>query len=204
MDAQATAQPGVKGIGVVLAGGRSSRMGRDKAGLEWQGQNLLEHAVQRLQEAGCEPVLVSGRPAHPLGVPDLEPYAGPPAAVLAILEHLHAGAALDGRPLLFLPVDMPLVQAATLAALLRGCRVGEARRYAGEVFPCILPASGALLEHLRGLYAESTERGGARSMKGLLTWLKAREVPLSDATRAELRNANTPEEWEALLAEQQR
>lgn len=34
--------------GIVLAGGRSSRMGRDKALVSWQGQTLVEHAVQRL------------------------------------------------------------------------------------------------------------------------------------------------------------
>lgn len=193
----------VKRIGVVLAGGRSSRMGHDKALLKWQGRNLLEHAVQRLQVAGCEHILVSGRPTHPLGVPDVVPYAGPPAAVFSVLTYLQAKAELDGRPLLFLPVDMPLLRPQTLAALLAGAGTTQALRYTGEVFPCILPATAALLEHLRGLYAESTERGGARSMKGLLAWLEARELPLDEAGRAELRNANTPAEWEALLAEQQ-
>lgn len=192
----------VKSIGVVLAGGRSSRMGHDKALLEWQGRSLLEHAVQRLQAAGCERILVSGRPTHSLGVPDVVPYAGPPAAVFSVLTYLQATAALDGRPLLFLPVDMPLLRPGTLAALLAGAGAAQALRYTGEVFPCILPASAALLEHLRGLYAESTERGGARSMKGLLAWLEAGELPLDGAGRTELRNANTPAEWEALLAEQ--
>ena len=34
--------------GVLLAGGRSSRMGRDKAGLDWHGEPLVVHVANRL------------------------------------------------------------------------------------------------------------------------------------------------------------
>lgn len=44
--------------GVVLAAGRSTRMGRSKAQLEaTNGQTFIEHAVHRLREAGCRYVL---------------------------------------------------------------------------------------------------------------------------------------------------
>jgi len=44
--------------GVVLAAGRSTRMGRSKAQLEAEtGQTFIEHAVHRLREAGCRYVL---------------------------------------------------------------------------------------------------------------------------------------------------
>ena len=35
--------------GIVLAGGLSSRMGRDKALLPWHGRTLLEHTLDRLR-----------------------------------------------------------------------------------------------------------------------------------------------------------
>ena len=58
--------------GVVLAGGKSSRMGEDKAQLVWQGETLLDRARQCLRTAGWDDVLVSGRPEEADGV--LEHY----------------------------------------------------------------------------------------------------------------------------------
>jgi molybdopterin-guanine dinucleotide biosynthesis protein A len=44
--------------GVVLAGGRSSRMGQDKALLEWKGKPLIAHAINILGQL-CEKVVIS-------------------------------------------------------------------------------------------------------------------------------------------------
>ena len=46
---------------IVLAAGRSRRMGKDKAGLEWlNGQTLLEWTFDSLQDAGWLPIVVLG------------------------------------------------------------------------------------------------------------------------------------------------
>ncbi len=46
--------------GLVLCGGNSERMGRDKAFLELDGKTLLQLQVARLEAAGCDEVLISG------------------------------------------------------------------------------------------------------------------------------------------------
>jgi molybdopterin-guanine dinucleotide biosynthesis protein A len=55
--------------GVVLAGGRSSRMGTAKAGLEWHGSTLLFRATAVLARAVAGPVVVVAAPRQDL--PDL-------------------------------------------------------------------------------------------------------------------------------------
>jgi molybdenum cofactor guanylyltransferase len=66
--------------GVVLAGGRSSRFGLDKALASWRGQTLLEHALAGL--SGCAERFVVGGDAAQYGFagvpvhPDPEPHQG--------------------------------------------------------------------------------------------------------------------------------
>ena len=68
-------------LGVVLAGGRSSRFGSDKALAELGGKPLLAHAVERLG-AWCDDVVVAGREtAAARGIadwprPDMGPLGG--------------------------------------------------------------------------------------------------------------------------------
>jgi molybdenum cofactor guanylyltransferase len=66
--------------GAVLAGGRSSRFGRDKALELWKGKTLLEHALASLE--GCTERFIVGGTSERYGfagVPvhaDLEPHQG--------------------------------------------------------------------------------------------------------------------------------
>jgi molybdenum cofactor guanylyltransferase len=66
--------------GAVLAGGRSSRFGRDKALELWQGKTLLEHALASLE--GCAERFIIGGTSERYGFSgvsvhtDLEPFQG--------------------------------------------------------------------------------------------------------------------------------
>ena len=61
--------------GFVLAGGKSTRMGRDKALLDWHGHSLLDHMVKLLAEA-AHPVQVVGRAPLLDQLPGLGPLSG--------------------------------------------------------------------------------------------------------------------------------
>jgi len=105
----------------ILAGGKSSRMGSDKALLPVGGISMLERAV-RVATAQRLGVIVVGRTAPPHGWPEEfkavrfipdggEAFAGPIAGLLTALEICNA-------PLLLLGCDMPLLTGRTLRGLL--------------------------------------------------------------------------------------
>lgn len=123
-------------IGVVLAGGGSRRMGRDKALIEVDGRSLLDHALARL-DAVCGEVVIAD--AQRRYVPTRTsvadgPGAGPAAAILG------AAARFPGQTLLVLACDLPNVPAALLANLTTH----------GEDW--VLPGFGNHLEPLVALY----------------------------------------------------
>lgn len=182
-------------FGVILAGGRSSRMGEDKAGLQLGGTSLLERTTALLKDAGANLVLVSGRPQLTDGFADLYPNCGPPGAVLSTLHWLRQQHGLDGSLLLFLPVDMPLLTTSTLVDLIDASRSVHACHYERQVFPCTMKATETLYGHLQQEFQRGQEPGGRRSMKAILAWQDARILPVDDALEAQFLNANTPEDW---------
>jgi len=92
--------------GYVLAGGRSSRMGRDKALLELGGRTLTEHAVAKLRRFCADVHVLSAREElarfAPL-VPDLHEGCGPLGGIEAALAHSRH------KWNLFVPVDVPFL-----------------------------------------------------------------------------------------------
>jgi molybdenum cofactor guanylyltransferase len=113
--------------GFVLAGGRSTRMGRDKALLRVSGGALIELALDKLRRslpAGNSTLRIAG------SRPDLASYA-------PVLSDLHAGcgplsgieaglAATEQELNLFLPVDLPLLPPEFLGWMLSRAATTEA------------------------------------------------------------------------------
>ena len=117
-------------VGFVLAGGRSSRMGRDKALLSLAGRPLIRYAVSILRDAGLEASIVGARSPLSEFVPmvaDSRPGEGPLGGILAAL------AATTARCAVILPVDLPLLPAALIAYLVYHARVTGA----AVTIPCV-------------------------------------------------------------------
>jgi molybdenum cofactor guanylyltransferase len=85
--------------GFVLAGGQSSRMGRDKALLPFAGQPLIARALATVREAGL------------------------PAAIAGARSNLTQFAPNTARHAVFIPVDLPLLPASLLRFLLHHARI---------------------------------------------------------------------------------
>lgn len=109
-------------LGAVLAGGRSSRFGSDKAMARMRdGRTLLDHAV-----AGLAPhvvkVVICGRndglPDRP--APDMGPLGGLNAALHHAAAHGFAGVLTTGCDMPFYPSPLPLPLLSKSAAVLEG------------------------------------------------------------------------------------
>ena len=113
----------------VLAGGKSSRMGRDKAALPFAGGTLLSHQTAKLRALGIGDILVSGAAQTIPGVrrvKDVYPGKGPLGGIHACLK------AAEHDAVLFLPVDTPFVPPEALQALLDAHRGGVTLLRHGE------------------------------------------------------------------------
>jgi molybdenum cofactor guanylyltransferase len=130
--------------GFVLAGGRSSRMGTDKALTLIAGIPLIQIALETLAAAGVSAQIAGSRSdlsKFAEEIPDTFPETGPLGGIHAAL----SAALADWN--LFLPVDLPLIPASLLACLLqRAALTGQpvtATRLNGrlEPFPVVLHRS---------------------------------------------------------------
>ena len=110
--------------GYVLAGGKSSRMGRDKALLELAGRTLAWHAVTKLRRVCADVQILTSRPELEVFAPlvrDMQQGCGPLGGLEAALGHSwHEWN-------LFLPVDMPFLPSAFLDQWVRAVVARENR-----------------------------------------------------------------------------
>lgn len=187
-----TATESMPCIGVVLAGGLSSRMGRDKALLPWNGYPLIEHQIAVLLAAGVREVKVSGdRPGYH-GVTDPVPQAGPVGGIAGV------AATCEDSQLLIVPVDMPKLQPSLLQRLLNAPSVAGCVRFTDHVLPMRLRLDAHCRDTLHALLATNDER--ARSVRALQERVGVQEIDLSAAEAAQLIDCNTEETWRELSA----
>jgi len=128
--------------GVILAGGRSRRMGRDKATLEIAGKVLIEGIAELFGQLFPKTLIAGERPD--LARPNLPAYADTyPGSALG---GLHTGLVHAETPYIFVAAcDMPFVDEGLIRALLE-------RRFGYDV---ILPGTPEGLEPLIACYGQT-------------------------------------------------
>lgn len=178
-------------IGLVLAGGASRRMGRDKALLPWQGRPLLDHMLALLAAAGVERSVVSGdRPEHD-GLPDRRPGQGPLGGLAT------AAAVLPDCRLLVVPVDMPMLAPARLVALLRQVPRAACLHYRGQPLPMRLRVDADVRDLLAGWLADPA---GPRALAALQEALDAQVLEVGPFVEQQFANLNRPGDWPGAAA----
>ncbi len=192
---------------LLLAGGKSSRMGQDKRFLVFEGQTLVERSLALLKSTGSDQILISGELAGYKSIPDLLPECGPLGGLHATLHHIelesglnHEGNDEESDLLLVIPVDMPFLNKQCLETLLAGIGEADACFYSGEVFPCVFRLTSTLRSYLDSLFSQSRELGGNRSMKALLRHFSSEALVPEDFSDKVFINLNNPEDLELFLS----
>ena len=177
---------------VILAGGKSSRMGSCKAELPWAGKTLLEHQVDKICSLGIRDIIVSGYSKPVPGtryIPDIYPKKGP-------LGGIHAGLNAAQRGTVFvISVDAPLFSTGDIKTLLTAHLAGSSPITVVEHSGIIEPLIGVYSRSLSGA-AESVLQSENTSVKRLFDKVGFAACEFTDENS--VRNCNTIEEYEKL------
>ncbi|MFT4089816.1 MAG: molybdenum cofactor guanylyltransferase [Asticcacaulis sp.] len=180
--------------GIILCGGKSSRMGQDKAGLMWQGQSWLDHTAQILRDAGADKIYVSGKREGYISLQDMIDGRGPLAAICSCALQIED----EVEALLFVPVDMPLLSAEALKTLSEGAEDVQAAVFADFSLPLLLRLDDEMRNRCRAALAQLTA-GGKGAVKEFLTGIRVNR--LSVIHPETLRNFNRPEDLNGIVYE---
>lgn len=182
---------------VILVGGKSLRMGQDKAFLPVEGLPVIERIIQTMQGCFKQLLLVGDRPKrfepyHLAVVPDIYPGSS--------LGGLYTGLYTAGTDRIFVTsCDIPFPNPDLIQSICTGT----------ELYDAVIPATEGGLEPLFALYCKSClpamqaalEAGNFR-ITALLQQLQIKtiapeQVLQIDATGRSLLNINTPDEFAA-------
>jgi molybdopterin-guanine dinucleotide biosynthesis protein A len=181
----------------ILAGGRSSRMGTDKAFLELGGKPLIARAVELAHEVAAD-VKIVGDPEKFGGygpvVADIYRDRGPLGGIHAALKDT------DSEWNLILAVDLPLLTASFLEYLLKRAQSAEAM----VTVPSISGYFQPLCAVYRKQFADVAERALAEGRNKIdllfrdvsVDVVSEDEMVTNGFTASMFRNLNTPEEWQ--------
>jgi molybdopterin-guanine dinucleotide biosynthesis protein A len=160
----------------ILAGGRSSRMGKDKSRLRLGGKSMLGHIRTAASEAGL-PVRIIRR--------DAVRRCGPLGGIVTALRSTQAEAVL------FLSCDMPFITPELLQRLLSKLSPGGKAVFTGNDqpgFPLVLRQT-ALIQ------VEELLAKGEFSLQALSRYLRAKRFRLRASEVSAGLNINTPAEY---------
>jgi len=183
-------------IAFVLAGGRSSRMGADKALLDFDNQKLLERALRSVSSVAGKSYIVGSKQRYgSFGevVEDIYPGCGP-------LGGIHAALTATSTDLnLILSVDMPLMTADFLRWLLDQAAATEDSIVVPDIAGGLQPLCATYRRSVVNM-AERALQAGDYKIGHLFSQLPTRilrepEILAAGFAAAIFQNVNTPQEY---------
>lgn len=183
--------------GLILAGGQSRRMGRNKALLPLQGRPLIEHAIARLQPQVTQVLISTNTPlaleSETVQLADSVPNAGPLGGLQSGLQWLQRYPAQEW--LLTVAVDTPFFPQDLASRLWQARQPNEMIVTAcsgGRTHPvCSLWHISLEADLTRFLEVEQQRR-----VLGFIERHRHRQVEFLSGDRDPFHNLNTPQDWQ--------
>jgi molybdopterin-guanine dinucleotide biosynthesis protein A len=201
-------------LGVVLAGGKSSRMGSNKAllmrnsstfnGQSRGSENMLSYSKNLLKNVGINNIVVSG---HADGgstenyVSDKFAELGPMGGIYSVIKKYQP------KSLLILPVDLPLMTKQTLQQLkMKGELTQKACFFTDHFLPLYLPNNAFVEQFFTASFAQfqqgnintvnatNDKKKNGPSIRSMFAQVPHQALALKSPQC--LFNSNTPEEWQ--------
>ncbi len=194
-----TNEPASSFPAMVLAGGRSTRMGEDKAAKRLAGKPLAQIVATRVA-AQASPVFINSRNpslaslAYDLLPDTIEGQEGPLAGILAGLEHV-AATLPNATHLAIVPADAPFFPdtlVARLAAAIEAPETVAMAAYCGDPEPAFALWPVELAPHLR----RWLETGQNRAIRAFAATCQVRLVDFVDEPSHSFFNVNRPRDFE--------
>lgn len=182
----------------VLCGGRSRRMGRDKAMLPFGSESMAARVVRLARLVGGPVTVVGPSTLTDAGGDGLlaDPGEGPLVALATVLR------STPHKRVLLLACDMPLVKPGVLRHLTGVA--GESDACVPRVGGLAVPTCAVYRREVAGI-ADALVARGARSLRALLEvlavrWVEERELRSVDPDLVSFMDCDTPEEYARALA----
>ena len=175
---------------IILAGGKSSRMGEKKALLLMEGKPFIEIIIDKLIDAGVRDIMISGyeyNDERSKYVEDIFADKGP-------LSGIHAGLLrASGRHVIVLAEDAPLIPLDFIKLLMN--------EHKKSTVPITVASCSGRIQQLAGIYDKSLAglceeilNGKKPTVMALIERAGFCEVPYT-GNEMEIKGFNTPEEY---------
>ena len=177
--------------GIILAGGKSTRMGSDKGIMKFNNKAFIQYSIEALQNIVDEIIIVSNDEKHDVfnikRVPDLIQNSGPLAGVYSGLHHSKTESNI------IITCDIPQINQSVLELLIDP---------KNELFDVTQLRSEDRNMPLIAHYKKSKNscflkalNNGERRMSNVLKDLNVKTITVSKTDEKHLKNINTPKEF---------
>ncbi|MEM7186568.1 MAG: molybdenum cofactor guanylyltransferase [Bacteroidota bacterium] len=182
---------------IILSGGKSSRMGTDKALLQLEGKTFLERIVDVVTPLVCNVVVIGDQAeleAYNLQhFPDLIPNSGPMAGIFTGLFYS------ESEYNLILSCDIPMINVAVIQELMASSNL-DASVNQLKSDEQTLPLVAIYKKTCMHSCLEALKKG-ERRLQNWVAQLETNTIPLDPKWEPYIRNINTPAQWDALKNE---